>query len=86
MVNGATNKSIVSLRPIKLIMVPMKRHMIAAPKVVDEPTHDHSSSSIEKSYSLRKLESFLSTTRISVGDVHPSSVPAASAPPVATKK
>lgn len=83
-VNGITNKSIVSFRPNMLIIVPMNRHIIAAPKVVDEPTQDHASSLIAKGYSLSKPVSFLSTTSISVGDVHPKRVPAARAPPVAT--
>lgn len=83
MVNGITSKSMVSLRPNMLIIVPINRHMIAAPNVVDEPTHDQASSLIVKSYSLLKSVTFLSTTSISVGDVHPNSVPAARAPPVA---
>lgn len=66
-----------------LIIVPMNRHMIAAPKVVDEPIQDQASSSISKSYSLSKSVLLFLTTSVSVGDVHPNRVPAARAPPVA---
>lgn len=86
MVNGITSKSIVNFLPNMLIIVPIKRHMTAAPNVVDDPTQDHASSFTEKLYSLLKSVSFgLSTIRISVGDVHPKRVPAARAPPVAKR-
>lgn len=88
-VNGITNNNIVSLRPIKFMMVPTKRHIAAAPKLKEEPIQDHSSAFTLKPYSPTTvtltplINSVESTTRTSVGDVQPNRVPAANAPPVA---